>query len=141
MTESASYSRQGAGAPIVAVANAYDKPQIGPVPVIPVLLILIGGYLAWFSVRYWRATKPDGSVMWPSDPVKSVLQGKGLPANTTKATTADVQLAAFETGLVAGANTATQQSQQKSPAASSSQQAANRARLLAKRPTTPTGGP
>ena len=51
--------------------------KLGPIsaPVIPILLIGIGGYLAWFGVHYWR-----GDLKWPSDPIKSVLQGKGLPA-------------------------------------------------------------
>lgn len=51
--------------------------KAGPVsaPVIPLLLIGIGGYLAWFGIHYWRS-----DLKWPSDPVKSVLQGKGLPA-------------------------------------------------------------
>jgi hypothetical protein len=51
--------------------------KAGPVsaPVIPLLLIGIGSYLMWFGVHYWR-----GDLKWPSDPVKSVLQGKGLPA-------------------------------------------------------------
>lgn len=51
--------------------------RAGPVsaPVIPLLLIGIGGYFCWFAVHYWRS-----DLKWPSDPVKSVLQGKGLPA-------------------------------------------------------------
>lgn len=54
--------------------------RAGPVsaPVIPLLLIGIGSYLAWFGVHYWR-----GDLKWPSDPVKSVLQGKGLPPQKT----------------------------------------------------------
>ncbi len=116
-------------------------PAIGPAPIIPVLLILMGGYLAWFGVKYWRAVRPDGSVMWPSDPVKSVLQGKGLPVNPAKAVTADVKLAAFETGLATGAAQAPKQRQQPAAPGTSAAAAANRARLLAGRPTTPTGGP
>jgi hypothetical protein len=48
---------------------------VGNAPVIPLLLIGVGGYLAWFSVHYWGS-----DTRWPSDPVKSVLQGKGVPA-------------------------------------------------------------
>jgi hypothetical protein len=44
-------------------------------PVIPVLLILAGAYLAWFAIRYWR----DQQTTWPADPVKDVLRGLGLP--------------------------------------------------------------
>jgi NlpC/P60 family protein len=52
------------------------KQKAGDAPLIPVLLILTGGYLAWFGVHYWR----DQTTIWPSDPVKDILQGKGLPA-------------------------------------------------------------
>lgn len=50
---------------------------VGRAPVIPVLLIAIGGYFAWFGVRYWRQ-----DLKWPSDPIKAVLQGKGLPPSS-----------------------------------------------------------
>jgi hypothetical protein len=58
------------------MATAGPEVKAGPVsaPVIPVLLIAVGGYLAWFAVRYWRQDEK-----WPSDPIKAVLQGKGLP--------------------------------------------------------------
>lgn len=48
---------------------------IGDAPLLPVVMILAGGYLAWFGVHYWTS-----DVKWPSDPVKSVLTGQGLPA-------------------------------------------------------------
>lgn len=51
------------------------KTPVGNAPVIPVAMIITGFYLAWFGVHYWRR-----DVKWPSDPVKSVLQGKGVPA-------------------------------------------------------------
>lgn len=51
------------------------KTPVGNAPVIPVAMIITGFYLAWFGVHYWRR-----DVKWPSDPVKSILQGKGLPA-------------------------------------------------------------
>jgi len=56
--------------------------KAGPVsaPVIPLLLIGIGGYLAWFGIHYWRS-----DLKWPSDPVKAILQGKGLPATAQPA--------------------------------------------------------
>jgi cell wall-associated NlpC family hydrolase len=63
-----------------------------PSTVIPVLLIGIGGYLAWFGAKYWRGT---GEAVWPSFPVKGVLQGKGLPAPEPAAST-DAQLAGYE---------------------------------------------
>lgn len=46
-------------------------------PVLPVALMLIGGYLVWFGVHYWRS-----DVKWPTDPVKAILTGKPLPAAT-----------------------------------------------------------
>lgn len=45
-------------------------------PVLPVVLIGIGAYLAWFGIHYWRS-----AVAWPSDPIKALLTGKPLPAN------------------------------------------------------------
>lgn len=68
--------------------------------ILPLTLLGIGGYLAWFAIHYWRGTNSDGSVMWPSDPIKSALQGNGLPANTP-ATAATAALTAYETGLAA----------------------------------------
>ena len=63
----------------------------GDAPVIPVALVMIGGYLAWFGIHYWRR-----DVTWPTDPVKAVLQGKPVPAPgsapaaTTAILTADI---------------------------------------------------
>lgn len=55
-------------------------------PVLPVGLMLLGGYLVWFGVHYWRS-----DVKWPTDPVKAVLTGKPIPdaKNTTDQTTID----------------------------------------------------
>lgn len=44
------------------------------VPVIPVILLGTGTYLAWFGVHYF-----DSDTKWPTDPVKAVLTGKPLP--------------------------------------------------------------
>jgi hypothetical protein len=57
----------------------------GDAPVIPVAVLGIGAYLAWFGVHYWRS-----DVKYPTDPVKAVLQGKGLPG-ATRTPTADEQ--------------------------------------------------
>lgn len=65
--------------------------DLGEAPIIPIVLILIGAYLAWFGVHYWRR-----DVVWPSDPVKSVLQGKGLPPQGS-ITTSAVILASAQT--------------------------------------------
>ena len=53
------------------------RTPVGNAPVIPLVLVGIGGYLAWFGVHYFKT-----DVKWPTDPVKAILQGKGLPANT-----------------------------------------------------------
>lgn len=48
-------------------------------------------YLAWFGVHYWRTDQK-----WPTDPIKSVLQGKGVPSATKEAAvtlSADIQSA------------------------------------------------
>lgn len=64
-------------------------------------MIVSGAYLAWFGIHYWAS-----DTKWPSDPVKSVLQGKGVPAPTGK--TSAVQTAAFvESSSAASSNTAT----------------------------------
>jgi cell wall-associated NlpC family hydrolase len=44
------------------------KQIVSDAPVIPVILLVIGGYLTWFGVHYWRS-----NVKWPSDPIKSLL--------------------------------------------------------------------
>jgi hypothetical protein len=71
-------------------------------PVLPLLMVGIGGYLMWFGVKYWR----DKTTIWPSDPVKSVLQGKGLPARSTSTTAAAVLTAAETSAAAAQATTA-----------------------------------
>lgn len=60
--------------------------------IIPLIMIGSGAYLLWFGVKYWRGAGP---ATWPSYPVKSVLQGKGIPPNTP-APSAEAELATFE---------------------------------------------
>lgn len=62
------------------VSVSSGEVKAGPVsaPVVPLILIGIGLYLSWFGVHYWRS-----DTKWPTDPVKSVLQGKGVPASDT----------------------------------------------------------
>jgi hypothetical protein len=50
---------------------------LGDAPLIPITLIMIGGYLAWFAVHYW-----ESDVAWPTDPIKALATGKGLPAQS-----------------------------------------------------------
>lgn len=76
--------------PSPSLSNRFGQ-ATGDAPVLPLLLIMTGAYLLWFGTHYWE----DSKVIWPSDPVKDVLQGKGLPAHTT-ATTAAIELTAAE---------------------------------------------
>lgn len=55
-------------------------------PVLPLSLMGAGAYLLWFGVSYWE----DTAVTWPSDPLKSLLQGKGLPTHTADASAASL---------------------------------------------------
>ena len=56
-----------------AVTQSLRTPAVEG-PVIPLVIIGIGAYLAWFGVHYW-----DSDTKWPTDPLKDVLQGKGIP--------------------------------------------------------------
>ena len=83
------------------MAATVDTPA-GRAPVIPVVLIALGGYLAWFGVHYWRQDEK-----WPSDPIKAALQGKGLPASVpppavSASLTADITAAAGTPAADAG---------------------------------------
>jgi hypothetical protein len=67
-------------------------------PVIPVVLLGVGGYLAWFGVHYF-----DSSTKWPTDPVKAVLQGKALPVPSGQTPAAavaqDIEAQAVQTAV------------------------------------------
>ena len=70
-----------------------------PAPVIPVAILGIGAYLAWFlGVHYWGS-----DTRWPTDPVKDVLQGKPLPAPGGQQTAAGIA-AGIEGGAGASAS-------------------------------------
>lgn len=72
---------------------------MGRAPVIPVILIGVGGYLAWFGIHYWRR-----DVKWPSDPVKSVLTGKGPPDPGTAPATYESVLSQSEQAVQSNPN-------------------------------------
>lgn len=61
-------------------------------PVIPVAMLIVGGYLAWFGVHYFGS-----DVKYPTTPIKSVLTGGTIPsvtgkeASATAVLTSDVQ--------------------------------------------------
>lgn len=60
------------------------KTPVGDAPVIPLVILMGGLYLAWFGVHYWRS-----DVKYPTVPVKDVLQGKGVtPASKPPAVSA-----------------------------------------------------
>lgn len=69
--------------------------ELSDAPVIPIGLLVIGAYLAWFGVHYWRS-----DTKWPSDPIKNILRGTPAPeaaANTSDAAEAAV-FAAYWSG-------------------------------------------
>lgn len=76
----------------LSVSGGKVRTPVGDAPVLPLLLLGIGGYLMWYGVHYWRSS----NTRWPSDPVKSVLQGKGLPPNVPAAAAATT-VADYET--------------------------------------------
>ena len=96
MSEQPSLGEVGARASKAAFGKTASTP-VGAGPVIPVAIMLIGGYLAWFGIHYWR----DANVRWPSDPVKSVLQGKGI-ATASKQASTSAQLDALVTTAAPG---------------------------------------
>lgn len=61
------------------MASSVSTP-LGRAPLIPLVILGTGIYLTWFGVHYWRS-----DVKWPTDPIKDLLTGKGLPAANTPA--------------------------------------------------------
>ncbi len=68
------------------ILNKTVKTPAGDTPVIPVVLMLFGGYLCWFGVHYWRSDTP-----YPTDPLKAVLTGKEIPKPDRSASSAAVE--------------------------------------------------
>jgi hypothetical protein len=81
----------------ISVSGGKVRTPAGDAPVLPLLLLGLGAYLMWFAVKYFR----DANVHWPSDPVKSVLQGKGLPVHTETATVTEELSQAISTAQAA----------------------------------------
>lgn len=48
--------------------------KVADSPLLPLSLLAVGAYLAWFGVHYWRS-----DVKWPTDPIKALLTGKTIP--------------------------------------------------------------
>ena len=59
------------------------------------MLIGAGMYLAWFGVHYFKRDRKDAGlgtgILYPTDPVKAILQGKGLPPAGKASPTSDEQ--------------------------------------------------
>ena len=66
------------------------KTPVGDAPILPVILLAVGGYFAWFGVHYFRS-----DVKWPSDPIKAMLTGKSLPQNVSSTGSATVVAALY----------------------------------------------
>ena len=58
---------------------------VGRAPIVPVILLGTGLYLAWFAVSYWGS-----DTEWPTDPLKDVLQGKPLPTPSGQTSAASI---------------------------------------------------
>lgn len=82
----------------VSVSGGKLRTPVGDAPVLPILLLGIGAYFMWYGVKYWRSS----NTRWASDPVKSVLQGKGLPPNVP-AGSAETAVTTYEAGIAAAA--------------------------------------
>lgn len=80
----------------VSVSGGKVRTPVGDAPVLPLLLLAFGAYFMWYGVKYWRSS----NTRWASDPIKHVLQGKGLPPNVP-APSAGTEVAAVETRATA----------------------------------------
>lgn len=71
--------------------------DLSPPPLIPTIILVTGGYIAWFAIHYWR----DTTQAYPTGPVKAVLTGKGVPAPVREGSAADPNAAANGFGNLA----------------------------------------
>jgi hypothetical protein len=81
--------------------NPTVRTPVGDAPVIPLALLGIGAYLAWFGVHYWGS-----DTKWPTDPVKSVLTGGKLPAPSGQESAAAISAEAAGAASTGPAGTA-----------------------------------
>jgi hypothetical protein len=80
------------------VAATTIKTPVGPAPVAAVALLGVGGWLCFYAIHWWN----QGG--WPTTPLKSVLQGNGLPSNAAKPETAQAVFTGdVQTAVTAGA--------------------------------------
>lgn len=78
------------------------KTPVGNAPVVPIVMLMIGGYVMWFGVHFFK-----GDQKWPTDPVKSVLSGGAVTTATyTQEGARQANLAAYMSSVGAGGDTA-----------------------------------
>lgn len=74
----------------------------GDAPIIPVLLLGIGGYLAWFGAHYFKS-----DTTWPTDPIKSALTTGAIAAPTyTQEQQQQANLSTYITSVESGGSSA-----------------------------------
>lgn len=73
---------------MAGVSNGEVKVGSFSAPVVPLAMIGAGIYLIWFGIHYWARGG------WPTTPVKSVLQGQGVPQAGGKPSSGDPSVAA-----------------------------------------------
>lgn len=88
--------------PVQRAGSPEVHTPVGDAPIIPVAMVLIGAYLAWFGIHYWRS-----DTKWPTDPIKAVLQGKPVPVPSGQTSSAQIasNLVAAQPGAGAGSGT------------------------------------
>lgn len=70
------------------------KTPVGDAPVIPLVILISGLYLAWFGVHFWGS-----DTKYPTTPIKNVLQGKPAGPPSGQDPPAHAVLAADVQGL------------------------------------------
>ena len=84
------------------ILNKTVSTPAGEAPVVPILILITGGYLTWFAIHYWRS-----DTAWPTDPVKAVLTGKPIPVPDRSATTTALKQITDHAGSSGGSITET----------------------------------
>jgi hypothetical protein len=81
---------------MASLASRRLETPVGSAPVIPVIVMIAGGYLCWFAVHYWRS-----DTKYPTDPLKAVLTGKPIPTPDRSAVSQALQAIADQVGTAA----------------------------------------
>lgn len=72
--------------------------KVAESPLLPIALMIIGSYLVFFGVHYWRS-----DTKYPTDPIKALLRGQPLPpAVIAGNATADAVAGLFQANPVGG---------------------------------------